>query len=96
MTAGHTNNWRRTALRLLTGVALAAAVFGATSKPANAATTGTFNNGVLTVSGDSAANNIAISRDAAGRILVNGGAVAVVGGTPTVANTVAHPGLRPR
>jgi Ca2+-binding RTX toxin-like protein len=87
MTAGHTNNWRRTALRLLTGVALAAAAFGATSKPANAATTGTFNNGVLTVSGDNAANNIAISRDAAGRILVNGGAVAVVGGTPTVANT---------
>jgi Ca2+-binding RTX toxin-like protein len=87
MTAGHTNNWRRTALRLLTGVALAAAVFGATTKPANAATTGTFNNGVLTVSGDNATNNIAISRDAAGRILVNGGAVAVVGGTPTVANT---------
>ena len=39
------------------------------------------------MSGDSAANNIAISRNAAGRILVNGGAVAVVGGTPTVANT---------
>jgi Ca2+-binding RTX toxin-like protein len=37
---------------------------------------------VLTVSGDSAN-----SRDAAGKILVNGGAVAVVGGTPTVANT---------
>ena len=33
------------------------------------------------------ANNIAISRNAAGRILVNGGAVAVGGGTPTVANT---------
>ena len=87
MTAGQTNNWRRTALRLLTGVALAAGVFGATSKPASAATTATFSNGVLTVSGDSAANNIAISRNAAGRILVNGGAVAVVGGTPTVANT---------
>ena len=87
MTAGQTNNWRRAALRLLTGVALAAAVFGATSKPASAATTATFNNGVLTASGDSAANNIAISRDAAGRILINGGAVAVVGGTPTVANT---------
>ena len=87
MTAGHTNNWRGTALRLLTGVALAAGVFGATSKPASAATTATFSNGVLTASGDSAANNIAISRNAAGRILVNGGAVAVVGGTPTVANT---------
>ena len=87
MTAGQTNNWRRTALRLLTGVALAAGVFGATSQPASAATTATFSNGVLTTSGDSAANNIAISRNAAGRILVNGGAVAVVGGTPTVANT---------
>ena len=32
-------------------------------------------------------NNIAISRNAAGTILINGGAVAVVGGTPTVANT---------
>ena len=42
---------------------------------------------MLTVFGDSADNSIVISRDAAGRILVNGGAVAVVGGTPTVANT---------
>jgi Ca2+-binding RTX toxin-like protein len=42
---------------------------------------------VLTVTGDGADNSITISRDAAGRILVNGGAVAVVGGTPTVANT---------
>ena len=32
-------------------------------------------------------NTIAISRNAAGTILVNGGAVAVTGGTPTVANT---------
>src|SRR6188768_3031297 len=31
--------------------------------------------------------NVAVSRNAAGQILVNGGAVAVVGGTPTVANT---------
>ena len=87
MTAGHTNHRRRTALRLLICVSLMAGVFGATSKPASAATTATFSNGVLTVFGDSAANNIAISRNAAGTILVNGGAVAVVGGTPTVANT---------
>ena len=87
MTAGQTNNWRRTALRLVTVVALAAGVIGATSKPASAATTATFANGVLTVNGDAAANNIATSRNAAGRILINGGAVAVVGGTPTVANT---------
>jgi Ca2+-binding RTX toxin-like protein len=41
----------------------------------------------LTVFGDSLNNNIAISRDAAGKILVNGGAVPIIGGTPTVANT---------
>src|SRR5207248_6998639 len=32
-------------------------------------------------------NTITVSRDAAGKILVNGGAVAVTGGTATVANT---------
>lgn len=43
--------------------------------------------GVLTVLGDSHDNNIVVSRDAAGRILINGGAISVRGGTPTVANT---------
>src|SRR5436305_1393146 len=43
--------------------------------------------GVLSVNDDSLDNTIVASRDAAGRILVNGGAVNVVGGTPTVANT---------
>jgi Ca2+-binding RTX toxin-like protein len=43
--------------------------------------------GVLTVVGDAQDNSIAISRDAAGRILVNGGSVAVKFGNPTVANT---------
>jgi Ca2+-binding RTX toxin-like protein len=43
--------------------------------------------GVLSVFGDSQANNIVVSRDAAGDILVNGGAVSVTGGTPTIANT---------
>ncbi len=43
--------------------------------------------GVLNVRGDSLDNTIEISRNAAGAILVNGGAVPVVGGTPTVANT---------
>jgi len=87
MTARQTNDWRRTALRLLTGVVLAAGVFAATGRPASAATTATFSNGVVTVFGDAAANNITISRNAAGTLLINGGAVAVVGGTPTVANT---------
>ena len=42
--------------------------------------------GVLTVFGDNLDNNIEISRNAAGVILINGGAVQVVGGTATVAN----------
>ena len=43
--------------------------------------------GVLTVFGDNLDNTITVSRNAAGNILVNGGAVAILGGTPTVANT---------
>jgi len=43
--------------------------------------------GVLTTFGDALDNDVVISRDAAGNLLVNGGAVAVLGGTPTVANT---------
>src|SRR5438874_428535 len=43
--------------------------------------------GVLSVIGDSLNNNIVVSRDAAGHILINGGAVSVAGGVPTVANT---------
>jgi Ca2+-binding RTX toxin-like protein len=43
--------------------------------------------GVLSVLGDSHDNNIVVSRDAAGKILVNGGAVSVTGGMSTVANT---------
>jgi hypothetical protein len=51
------------------------------------AVTGSFANGTLSTFGDSLDNNITISRDAAGKLLLNGGAVAVTGGTPTVANT---------
>jgi Ca2+-binding RTX toxin-like protein len=43
--------------------------------------------GSLAVFGDAADNTITISRDAAGKIFVNGGAVTVFGGAPTVANT---------
>ena len=52
------------------------------------AVTASFNatTGVLTVFGDALDNNIVISRNAAGQILVNGGAVQILGGTPTVAN----------
>lgn len=47
----------------------------------------TFALGQLTVFGDNLDNTITVSRDAAGKLLVNGGAVAVLGGTATVANT---------
>jgi Ca2+-binding RTX toxin-like protein len=80
---------RRAVRRLLAGTALAAGLLAATSVPANAATTAQFNpgTGTLSVNGDGLDNAITISRDAAGKILVNGGAVSVAGGTPTVANT---------
>src|SRR4051812_3798132 len=42
---------------------------------------------ILSILGDAQDNAITISRDAAGRILINGGAITVRGGTPTVANT---------
>jgi Ca2+-binding RTX toxin-like protein len=51
------------------------------------AVTASFSAGVLSVIGDYLNNTIAVSRDAAGKLLVNGGAVSVKGGTPTVANT---------
>ena len=69
MTARPDKARRRTRRRLLAGTALAAGVLAATSVPADAATTSSFSAGVLTVNGDSANNSIAISRDAAGRIL---------------------------
>jgi Ca2+-binding RTX toxin-like protein len=43
--------------------------------------------GTLSVNGDSLDNNAVVSRNAAGQLLVNSGAVAITGGTPTVANT---------
>src|SRR4051794_39479832 len=72
--------------KLLATATLAAGMLAATTANAQAAVTATFSNGVLTVTGDALDNNIALSRNAAGQILVNGGAVAVIGGTPTVAN----------
>jgi Ca2+-binding RTX toxin-like protein len=43
--------------------------------------------GALTTFGDNLDNEIFINRNAAGQILINGGAVPITGGTPTVANT---------
>jgi Ca2+-binding RTX toxin-like protein len=85
-----TNDWRRVARRVVAGVVLATAAVLAASPAANAAVTASFlpGSGTLSVNGDNLNNTITISRNAAGQLLVNGGAVAVVGGTPTVANTV--------
>lgn len=55
--------------------------------PLAVVSTFTASSGVLTGFGDSLDNTITLSRNAAGTILVNGGAVPVQGGTPTVANT---------
>jgi Ca2+-binding RTX toxin-like protein len=43
--------------------------------------------GVLMITGDNSDNHIVVSRTMPGQILVNGGQVAIQGGTPTVANT---------
>jgi Ca2+-binding RTX toxin-like protein len=73
--------------RLVAGGAITLGALAAMSVPAHAATTASFSAGTLTVIGDVNNNTITVSRDAAGKLLVNGGAVAVIGGTPTVANT---------
>jgi len=87
MNASRHSGRRRAARRLLASAVLAVGVVAGTTAAASAATTATFTNGVLTVFGDSANNSITVSRNAAGQILVNGGAITVTGGTPTVANT---------
>ena len=53
------------------------------------ATTATFTagSGVLSEFGDAANNSLITRRDSTGRILLNNGAVPIVGGTPTIANT---------
>src|SRR5690349_20360951 len=83
-----TQLWSRARRRLLFGTVLGAGALFGLSQTASAATTASFSNGTLTVFGDTQNNNIQVSRNAAGQLLVNGGAVQVVGGTPTVANTV--------
>ena len=96
MLTSNDNEWRRKTGRLFMS---AAAMMGAGTMTVGTLSTDTAAAlkgppvsaslilGVLTVVGDAQDNTIVISRDAAGRILVNGGAVAVRFGTPTVANT---------
>lgn len=86
---------RRTAGVVMTGAAAGALTFGASglaAAVAEAATPGgvsaVFTSGVLVVRGDAADNAIVVSRNAAGAILVNGGAVPIAA-SPTVANTTA-------
>ena len=87
MHGSRTSGSRRAARRLLAIAALTVGAIAGTTVSASAAVTATFSAGTLSVSGDSLNNSITVSRDAAGKILVNGGAVTVAGGTPTVANT---------
>ena len=87
MTAGRDISRLRAARRLLAGAVLAAGMLAVTSVPASAAVTASFSAGTLTVIGDNLDNTTVISRNAAGQLLVNGGAVAVIGGTATVGNT---------
>ena len=53
------------------------------------AITASFNagTGLLSIFSDNLDNTVTVSRNAAGNILINGGAVPVLGGNPTVANT---------
>src|SRR5688572_31877232 len=46
--------------------------------------------GLLSVFGDNLANTVTVGRNAAGQIQINGGAVSVQGGTPTVARSEEH------
>src|SRR4051812_3740713 len=48
-----------------------------------------FAGGVLTVTGDDTQNAINVSRDLAGDILINGGAIPISGGLATVATTTS-------
>jgi Ca2+-binding RTX toxin-like protein len=80
--------WRFARRLVVGGGVIGAGVLFGLGQSASAAVTATFtaSNGVLSVFGDNLDNNIQISRNAAGTILVNGGAVPVTGGTATVAN----------
>lgn len=82
----------RRARRALTVAGISALAIGSTylsALPASAATTSSYQAATrtLTVIGDNLDNTIVVSRNAAGTILVNGGAVPVSGGVPTVTNT---------
>lgn len=76
-----TRPWLSTLMVLLTVLVLSEAV--------SAAVTATFSarRGILTARGDTADNNIEVSRNGAGLLLVNDGNVTIAGGVPTVSKT---------
>jgi len=80
---------RRAGSIVIAGLASAGALSLAMGSAAHAAVgpTAVFTSGVLTVVGTGQGDALVVSRDAAGLILVNGGAVTIFGGTPDVANT---------
>ncbi|HEX8101946.1 MAG TPA: hypothetical protein VF533_05005 [Solirubrobacteraceae bacterium] len=83
---------RRRAARVALAVAAALA---ALPSAAQAAVTAGYDPGTRTlrVFGDGSGNSIVVGRDAAGKLLVNGGAVVPQGGTATVANTARIEGF---
>jgi Ca2+-binding RTX toxin-like protein len=84
-----THRPRRTRAVVAAGALLASGLAGLVlAAPAGASTSAVFvqGQGVLTVFGDSAANAITVSRDAAGVIDINGGSVDIHGATATVGN----------
>jgi len=89
----HKKNRRHKAGLLFTGAVVGAGTIAGLGLPASAApaaaasVSASFDSGVLTVLGNASSNSIVISRDAAGNLRVNNGAVPINGGTPTVANT---------
>jgi Ca2+-binding RTX toxin-like protein len=91
----HNGGRRRKAGSLMIGGLVSASAMGLVAGTGGGAVhatggpTATFTLGVLTVIGDAQDNAIVVSRNAAGQILLNGGAITISGGTPTVANTRA-------
>lgn len=93
--AGRKKQGRRTKGVAMAGAAAGAMALSLAGLPAGVAhadpapgISASFTAGILTVRGDDQDNTIVLSRNAAGAILVNGGAV-TIDGSPTVANTTA-------
>jgi Ca2+-binding RTX toxin-like protein len=99
--ASNLKTWQATGGQLIGSGATLAVTFERASTPGatffrvtrsfpSAPGTATFNptTGLLTVVGDNQPNTITVGRNAAGTILINGGAFPISGGTPTVVNTV--------